>query len=69
MTSGIAFLYGYTWGKTTTQSIVCVHGSVHRESMSIIAQQVTTIYSFIIFSADSSTCFGWYPHPSSWAHL
>ena len=26
-----------------------VHGSVHRESMSIIVQQDATIYSFIIF--------------------
>ena len=35
-----------------------VNGSVHHESLSIIVQQVATIYSFIIFSADSSTCFG-----------
>jgi len=34
-----------------------VNGSVHRESMSITVQQDATIYSFIIFSADSSTCF------------
>ena len=27
-------------------------------SLSIIVQQDATIYSFIIFSADSSTCFG-----------
>ena len=27
-----------------------------------------TVHSFIIFSADSSTCFGLYPHPSSGAH-
>ena len=45
-----------------------VHGSLHRESLSIIVQQNATIYSCIIFSADSSTCFGWYPHPSSGAH-
>ena len=45
-----------------------VHGSVHRGSMSIIVQRDTTIYRFIIFSAGSSTCFGWYPHPSSGAH-
>ena len=36
-----------------------VYGSVRRESTSIIVQQDSTIYSFIIFSADSSTCFGW----------
>jgi hypothetical protein len=34
----------------------------------IIVQQVANIYGFIIFSADRSTCFGWYPHPSSGAH-
>jgi len=28
-----------------------VHGSVHPESMSIIVQQVGTIYSVVIFSA------------------
>jgi len=36
--------------------------------MSIIVQRDATIYSFIIFSADSSTCFGLYPHPSSGTH-
>ena len=35
-----------------------VHGFVHRESMSITVQQDAAIYSFIIFSADCSTCFG-----------
>jgi len=37
---------------TTTDIIVIkfyVHGSVHRESMSIIVQQDATIHSFIIF--------------------
>ena len=39
----------------TTESHICnyffcyVHGSVHRESMSIIVQRDATIYSFIIF--------------------
>ena len=36
--------------------------------MSMIVQQDATIYGFIIFSADSSTRFGWYPHPSSGGH-
>jgi len=45
-----------------------VHGSMYRESVSIIVQQDVTIYSFITFSADSSTCFVWYPHTSSGAH-
>ena len=36
--------------------------------MSITVQQDATVYSFIIFSADSSTCFVWYPHPSSRVH-
>ena len=49
------------------QSIFYVHGFVHRESVSINVQQDATIYSFIIFSSDSSTCFGWYLHPSSGA--
>ena len=39
-------------------SLYYVHGSVHRESLSIIIQQSATIYSLIIFPADSSTCFG-----------
>jgi len=39
--------------------------SVHRESFSIIVQQDATIYSSIIFSADSSTCFGWWMRVSS----
>ena len=38
------------------------------DKISIIVQQDATIYSFIIFSVDSSTCFGWYRHPSSGAH-
>ena len=41
------------WLYSTIQlfkNIFCyVHGSVHRESMSIIVQQDATIYSFIIF--------------------
>ena len=36
--------------------------------MSVIVQQDATIYSFYYISADSSTYFGWYPHPSSGAH-
>ena len=42
---------------------------MHRESVSIIVQQAVTIHIFIIFSANRSACFGWYPHPSSGAHL
>ena len=51
-----------------------VHGSMQCQSMSIIVQRDATTYSFIIFlqtyyiSAESSTCFGWYPHSSSGAH-
>jgi len=36
--------------------------------MSIIVQQDENIHSFIIFSANSSTWFEWYHHPSSGAH-
>ena len=36
--------------------------------MTITVQQYANTYSFIIFSADGSTCFGWYPHPSSGGH-
>jgi len=32
-----------------TVDVFYVHGSMHRESMSIIVQQDVTIYSFIIF--------------------
>jgi len=36
--------------------------------VSIIIQQEATIYSLFI-SANCSTCFGWYLHPSSAAHI
>jgi hypothetical protein len=36
--------------------------------MSIIVQQDATIYSLFI-SVNCSICFGWYPHPSSGAHI
>jgi len=36
--------------------------------VSIIIQQDATIYSLFI-STDRSTCFGWYPHQSSEAHI
>ena len=49
-------------------TVFYVHGSIHRESVSITVQQDATIRGFIIFSADNSTCFGCYPHPSSGAH-
>ena len=38
------------------------------EFVSIIIQQDATIYSLFI-SANCSTCFGWYLHPSSGAHI
>jgi len=38
------------------------------EFVSIIIQQTATIYSLFI-SANCSTCFGWYLHPSSGAHI
>jgi hypothetical protein len=36
--------------------------------MPIIIQQDATIYSLFI-SVNCSTCFGWYLHPSSGAHV
>jgi hypothetical protein len=36
--------------------------------MSIIVQQYATIYSLFI-SVNCCTCFGWYSHPSSGAHV
>ena len=36
--------------------------------VSIIIQQDATIHSVFI-SANCSTCFGWYLHPSSGAHM
>jgi hypothetical protein len=41
---------------------------VHREYMSIIIQLDVTIYS-LFTSVNCSTCFGWYLHPSSGAHI
>ena len=45
-----------------------VHESVHRESMSITVQQDAT-FTFYYISGNYSTCFGWYHHPSSGAHI
>jgi hypothetical protein len=36
--------------------------------MSIIIERDATIYSLFI-SVNCSTCFGWYPHPLSGAHV
>jgi hypothetical protein len=38
------------------------------ENMSIIVQQDATIYS-LFMSVNCCTCFGWYLHPSSGAHI
>jgi len=56
------YCYCKRTGRVTSELLQITKG------MSIIVQQDMTIYSFIIFSADSSTCFGRYPHPSSGAH-
>jgi hypothetical protein len=45
-----------------------VQGSVRREYMPIITQRDAAIYSLFI-SVNRSTCFGWYIHPSSGAHI
>ena len=37
-------------------------------AMSIIVQKRCDYMQFYYISADNSTCFGWYPHPSSGAH-
>jgi hypothetical protein len=57
------------WVRASWMGPCIVNGSVHRESMSIIVQQDATIYNFIIFLKNSSTCFGWYLHLSSGAHV
>ena len=49
-----------------TISVFYIHGSVHRESNLITAQQDAT-YSVYYISVGSSTCFGCL-HPSSGAH-
>jgi hypothetical protein len=48
--------------------IFYVQGSVRHEYMSIIVQRDATIYSLFI-SVNCSTCFGWYLHLSSGAHI
>jgi hypothetical protein len=45
-----------------------VQGSVRHEYMSIIFQKDATIYSLFI-SVNCCTCFAWYLHPSSGAHI
>jgi hypothetical protein len=41
---------------------------VHREYVPVIVQRDATIYSLFV-SVNCSTCFGWYLHPSSGAHV
>jgi len=43
-----------------------VHGAVHRNSVSINIQQDASIHSL---SANCSTCFVWFLHPSSGAQI
>jgi hypothetical protein len=54
--------------KVQHSSYFYVQWSVHHEHMSIIFQQGATIYSLFI-SVNCSTCFGWYLHPLSGAHI
>jgi hypothetical protein len=51
ITTNITWLYTtiINYKKTKKNTHFYVHGSMHRESMSIIVQQDATIYSFIIF--------------------
>ena len=42
--------------------------SKETQTVSIIIQQDTTLYSLFI-SSNCSTCFEWYLHPSSGAHI
>jgi len=46
----------------------CDEESIVLRYVSMIIQQDATIYSLFI-SANCSTCFGWYLHPSSGAHI
>jgi hypothetical protein len=41
---------------------------MHHEYMSIIVQQDAAMYS-LFMSVNCCTCFGWYLHPSSGAHI
>jgi len=54
--------------KTRNTFSFYIQGSVNREYMPIIVQQDATIYSLFI-SVNRSTCFGWYLHPLSAAHV
>ena len=51
----------------STLTFLCLMARASR-SMLIIAQQVATLYSLFI-SANCCTCFDWYLHPSSGAHV
>ena len=44
-----------------------VQGSAHRKYILMYIQQDAMLHSLFI-SANYSTCFGWYLHPSSGAH-
>jgi hypothetical protein len=48
--------------------IFYVQRSVDRECVSVTGQHDATIYS-LFMSVNCSTCFGWYLHPSSGAHI
>jgi hypothetical protein len=43
------------------------YGSVHRKYIPIYIQQDVTLHSLFTYGI-SSTCFGWYFHPSSGEH-
>jgi len=44
-----------------------VHGSVHRKNIPTYIKKDATLHSFTL-SGGCSTCFWWYPHPSSGTH-
>ena len=70
MTSPLPLMYIYCRYKSTDVKLVKlynVQGSVHRKYIPIYIQQDAKLHSSFV-SANCSTCFGWYLHPSSRAH-
>jgi hypothetical protein len=59
-----------TYALTKSTTVFHVQESVHHEYMSVSIQRdaTTSIHSLFI-SVNSSTCLGWYLHPSCGAHI
>ena len=63
-----AYILTVSFSTIYCSSILLSHNSEQPQYVSIIVQQDATLYS-LFTSANCSTCFGWYIHRSSGAHI